>query len=310
MSWVRPAKFLPGQLDLIRSTEFGPLPEVVKSLRGGYEVRQGSTMGYRLKNVDLVDGVLYSARAAKPLRARTRSWPAYKPPTDVISGALYESWIGNRWFGMWLTDDCLAYPLAEQHGAPVTTTLTTGGHVPKYEALLGLKPLRTNRAHFQELVIFDDSANNAHRKARGDQFRQRVISASPYSEHAGVFLLRGKTGDRRFLNNEMEIAEKCAVQRGFKILDPSFAPIEEIVAACAGARVIAGVEGSHLTHGLMLMPPESTFFVIQPPNRVVSALKITTDRQGRNFAFVVAEGMTEEFYVSWDNVDRTLDLAA
>lgn len=306
---VPPALFLPGQLDRIQGTEFGSMTEVVRDFEGGFETHEGSTLGFHLRDVDLVDGVLYSSGAVRHLRPKQRRRLAYKVPPEVAPGALYESWIGNRWFGTWLSDDCVAYPLAERYGSPVTTSLRPGGHVPRYEKLLGMTPRRTDHAHFEELTLFFDNANNDDRKARASQLRDKVMTAGPSSEHPGVFLLRGQTGERRVLLNEREIAEHLAATRGFSILDPSTASVEEIVAACARARVVAGVEGSHLSHGLMLMPPEATLLVLQPPNRVVSVLKIVTDRQGQGYAFVVGEGGRDGFTANRDEVERTLDLA-
>ena len=114
---------------------------------------------------------------------------------------------------------------------------------------------------------------------------------------------------RRVLTNERAIAERLAEHRGFRVLDPMISTVEEIVNACGGARIIMGVEGSHLVHGLMVMPPEAVLFVIQPPDRVVSVLKLFTDRQEQAYALVVGQGTDEEFSAEWTEIDRTLDLA-
>ena len=310
-SFIRPATFLTHHLDRIRATEFGALPDVVRALRGGYDLMHQETLGFRLKNIDLVDGVLYAERAIKDLRPRSRRLPAYAAPNEVTNGALYESWVGNRWFGNWLSDDCLTYSLAERFGVPVTTRVMTQGHEREYASRLGLTPGHVSFVHFEDLILFRDTSHNEGRRLRAKQFRKRLLSsAPPVMEHAGVFLLRGSSGDRRILMNEMEIADRVATRRGFRVLDPSSASIEDIIAACAGARVVAGVEGSHLVHGLVMMPPGAALLVIQPPDRVVSALKMITDRQDQIFAFVVGEGKQEGFIVEWDDVDRTLDMVA
>jgi hypothetical protein len=306
--FVAPAKFLAGQLDRVRGAEFSSVETTVKVLRGGYDVDEGETWGFRLEDVDLVDGVLYGRHAEWHLKRREHRWPAYVVPTETATGVLYESWLGNRWFGAWLSDDCLTYRLAEQFGTPVTTTLRTEGHVPDYEKFLGMNPYRISRAHFGELIVFSDMPHNDNKKARGADLRARLLGSSAIERHPGVFIIRGTTGDRRVLSNEQEIAQSLATRRGFKILDHSKATVTEIVAACGGARVVAGVEGSHLVHGLMAMPDDATLFVIQPPERLVSVLKLSTDRQGQGFAFVVAEGGSDEFTVSLDDIERTLDL--
>ncbi len=305
---VAPARFLPGQLDRIRGTEFGSLAEVVRDFRGGFDTLHEETLGFRLRDVDLVDGVLYAAGALRHLRPRHHRVPAYRSPPEVTHGALYESWVGNRWFGNWLSDDCLTYPLAERFGA-VTTAVAPQGHVPRYESLLGMRPRRLERAHFDELILFRDRSDNADRRARACRLRTLVCAAAPFAPHAGVFLLRGGTGMQRILVNEAALAERLAAERGFAILDPSTAPVEEIVRACAGARVVAGVEGSHLVHGLMVMPPGACLLVIQPADRVVSVLKRIADRQDQTYAFVVGDCGQERFSADWGEVARTLDLA-
>lgn len=307
--YVRPAKFLPGQLERIRAAHFGTVAEVIRDFRGGYDALQGETLGFRARHVDLVDGVLYAARANRSLRPRTRPLPLYAVPREVATGAVYESWVGNRWFGNWLTEDCLTYRLAERHGFPVTTRLPSGGHVTRYAERLGIHPATVGRVHFDELVFFRDSSQNLDKQARAEELRLRLMANISAPEHPGVFLLRGSSGDCRLLANERVVAERLALERDFRVLDPSLATVDEIIFHCAGAKVIAGVEGSHLVHGLAVMPRGAMLFVIQPPDRAVAALKIITDRQDQGYAFVVGKGKQDHFIVDWMEVERTLDLA-
>ena len=306
--FVPPALCLPGQLDRIEATEFAPVADVVRHLRGGYEVVQPETLGYRISHVDLVRGTLYARSARRTLRGAGTRWPAYRRPRHVTRGALYESWVGNRWFGNWLSDDCLTYRLAESVGTPIATAGPGGGHVPDYEKSLGLSPTRVQHVHFEELFLFDDGANNANKAMRAQALRERLVAGRPFARHAGVFLLRGGGGDLRQLVNEARVAELLARERGFLILDPSSSTLAEIVDACAGARIVAGVEGSHLVHGIVAMAPGAALLVIQPPDRVVSALKILTDRRDQGFAFLVGSGRSAAFSISESDVLKTTDL--
>ncbi|MEM8971455.1 MAG: glycosyltransferase family 61 protein [Pseudomonadota bacterium] len=307
--YIRPAVFLPGQIERISGTEFGTRDEVVRDFQGGFDSTEAPTVAYRMKSVDLVDGALYAKGAVKHLKVRNQRIPIYRQPTNVGSGAIFESWLGNRWFGNWLQDDCLTYPLASQFGTPFTTRVRPGGHVPEYESVLGMMPLRSEHAHFEELTVFCDFSHNESRRARSEEFRKKLIATSRYKHHAGVFLLRGTTGDKRVLLNERAAAEHLAAKYGLQVLDPSTASLEQIIEACAGARTIVGVEGSHLVHGLMIMPANASLLVIQPPTRTVSVLKFVTDRQGQTYAFVVGKGSDQEFSVSIEELERTLDLA-
>ncbi len=307
--FVPPAKFLAGQLERILGTEFGSIEDVVRDLRGGHESPDEDTLGFRVKDVDFVDGVLYGPGCIRHLRQRSRWRPWYRVPAETLSGALYETWIGNRWFGSWLMEDCVSYELARGHGLPVTTApLSAQVHVSDYEQKLDMNPLRVSAAHFDELIVFRDSAGNQGKRLRAQQMRDRLVSNVSYKSHPGVFILRGQSGDRRVLLNEMALAHQLAVRRGFQVLDPMVSSVDEIIEACAGARVVTGVEGSQLVHGLVCMPPDAALMVIQPPHRVVSVLKLVTDRQGQMFGFVVASGGHDEFTVDPDEVERTLDL--
>lgn len=226
-----------------------------------------------------------------------------------MSGAMYESWTGNCWFGTWLMEDCLTYMLADPVGDPVVTTAPVStGHVPRYEALLRMTPLRRQSVHFDELILFEDLPNNSGKAQRAWEIRDRLLAGRTIKPVPGVYILRGRTGDLRVLENEQQIAEKMAEDYGFEILDPMLSTVDEIVEVCGQAKIIAGVEGSHLVHGLMVMPPEATLFVIQPPDRTVATLKIVTDRQGQRYAFVVGEGSQLKFQANWEEIRRTLDL--
>lgn len=308
---VPPARSLPGQLDRLRGVAFGTVEEIVHSLRGGFDTHEPETLGFRVRGADLVDGVLYAARGVRHLRPRDRRAPAYLTPARIATGALYESWVGNRWFGNWLSDDCLTYSLAARFGTPVTTSADLSGHRRAYEAMLGIHPERITSAHFEELIFFRDLSHNAGKAVRAAQARRRLIGRRPEAAPLpGVFLLRGDTGEQRVLTNERAIAEGLAIRRGFEVIDPASASVDRIVDACSRARVVAGVEGSHLVHGLVVMPRDATLLVIQPPDRVVSVLKMMTDREGQTFAFVVGKGSLQAFEASLDEIERTLDLAA
>jgi hypothetical protein len=282
------------------------MEQVARDLVGGFESMQGPTMALRLKNVLLVDGVLHCGVAERHLRRRTRWRLTYLEPELRAEGALYESWNGNRWFGNWLCDDCLTYRLAEFVGSPLATAPPVD-HKIDYERHLAMSAERVSAVFFAELTLFDDQPHNESKRWRASELRRRLVGEEP-ALHPGVFVLRGGSGDRRVLENERAIAEHLERTRGIRPIDPARMSVREIIGACGGARTIIGVEGSHLVHGLMLLPPGGRVLVIQPPERVVSVLKLITDRQGHDFSFVVGVGNNESFNASIGEIERTLDL--
>lgn len=305
---VPPVIALPGQAERITRTEFAPIEAVLQSLAGDSAEFIPATMGYRLRDVDFVDGALYAGGAELHLRRRQRSHLTHHHPRDSISGALYESWVGNRWFGNWLLDDCLSYRLAEEYGQPVTSTPPRGGHVPRYEELLSMNPQRIGDVHFDELILFDDHHNNSGRLARAQDMRQRLIAGHELTPCPGVFLYRGRSGDARILENEDEIAEKLESQYGFRIIFAEDHSVDELICACGDTMIIAGVEGSQLNHGMAVMPPGGTLLTMQPADRATTAMKLLTDRWQQRFALMVGHGTAEGFRIEWSEVQATLDL--
>lgn len=304
---VPPAIVLPGHIERISRTEFASLETVVQSLAGRPAERVGPTMGFRLRDVDIVDGVVYSRGLSLHLRTRKRRIPLPRRLETHASGSLYETWVGNRWFGNWLLNDCLTYRLAEDAGSPVATKADRGVHVQRYEDLLGIISERFTDAHFDELFVFDDEANNSHRMGRAQDLRARLLRGSTPPRHPGVFLLRGRSGDLRLMENEQEIASRLEAGYGLRVIFAEDLSVDQLMEACGGARVVAGIEGSQLCHGVAAMPQGSTLLAIQPPDRVTTALKILTDRWQQNFAMVVARQGTQSFRCEWDDIVRIMD---
>ncbi|TCM20830.1 uncharacterized protein DUF563 [Novosphingobium sp. PhB165] len=310
---VRSAKVLPGQLERISGAEVGTVKEAMRHFKGGFDVIAAPTMGYCIRDVLLHNGVLHARGAIRRLRPGTRFAPLAFAPHEMGRLALYESGPGNLRFGSWLGDDCLTYRLAEDAGVPFTTALSSTGkfgrHMFEYESALGMLPARAAAIHCNELVLFDDETDNEHKRARADEMRWRLVRR-PVERHPGVFLLqeRANRAGPHALLNELNIAEHLAVRHGFRVLDPSRVDIAQIARACGGAEVIAGVEGDHLVHGLLMMPADARALVIQPQTGVNSTLKRLTDRQGQDYALVVAKGANNGFIADIDDVERTLDL--
>ncbi|PZN93464.1 MAG: glycosyltransferase family 61 protein [Alphaproteobacteria bacterium] len=304
------ATVLAGQLVRIRDTVFGSPAETLHALTFARECRIGPTIAYRFHDVDLVDGVLYKGGAEHHLRPRRSRVPLAGRPRLALSGALYDSWIGLRYFGNWLMDDCEIYRLAELEGQTFTVRQDSAGHRACYEAMLDMAPMRIETAHLDDLVMFDDLQNNAGRRARAADRRRRLLAGRSFAPHPGVFLLRGTSGDARRLRNEAQLANDLHQRYGIMPIDAEAHTVADLVAACAGARIAIGVEGSQLTHALAVMAPGGTFLALFPPDRVTAAMKLMTDRLGLGFAVVIGTGTASGFEVSLDEIEATLDRVA
>lgn len=303
----RPAYFLPNQLDRVTGWAFAS-EHPRREMEGGHEIVHAPTRGFLLQDACLIDGVLYKGDACAHLQPRTSRWPQLRIETVIDRAAVFCTPGGNKYFGQWLMDDCATYPLACTEGIPVTTDHPVKPHTLAYERWLGMKPSRLHGVFFREVVIFEDFGQNRHKHARFRAMGERLLSHVEAKPHPGVFILRGHTGEPRVLHNERELAESLHVRRGFRILDPANTDVPTIVATCAGARTIVGIEGSGLIHGILVLPPGGSVLTLQPPNRFVTVYKHLTDRDHQHFGFVVGAPKHEGFHIDPAEVERTLDL--
>ncbi|MFV3406575.1 MULTISPECIES: glycosyltransferase family 61 protein [Pseudomonas] len=310
-----PAFYLPDQLARVTGWEgkrFYPYVHPGPTMQGGVRMQQGPTRGYLIKDVWLLEGALYKGAASHWLSLKPNRFPPLRVESEIERAAIYCTQNGNAWFGTWLMEDCATYALACDEGVPVTTAPSARYPVftqgPAYEDWLGMNPLRLRTAFFHELVVFDDTSNNRSRYQRYRDMGNKLLAHVEHAPHPGVFILRGSEGDLRLLRNELEIAEHLRQTRGFRVINPMQLDVPAIVAACAGAQVVMGVEGSQLVHGVNVLQPGGTIFPLQPPNRFVSYYKYLADRDGQHFAFVVGTPQGEGFTIDINEVERTLDL--
>lgn len=301
-----PAYFLPEQLERVAGWKFAD-EHPGRAMQGG-KVTHGATRGFLLRDVWLIDGSLYKHDARSFLSPRSSWLPPFRVECEIDRGALYCSALGNKYFGSWLADDCLTYPLARDEGVPITIEKTMTPHARTYEEWLGMSPLRLRNAFFRELVIFDDIGQNRNKSQRFRSLSDRLLSRVEVTPHPGVFILRRRSGELRPLQNELELAEHLRDTRGFRILDPESQDVPNIVATCAGARTLIGIEGSQLIHGFLVLQPGASVLTLQPPDRFVTVYKDRADRERQHFGFVVGQTNGNGFRIDGDEVERTLDL--
>ncbi|MCR4031834.1 MULTISPECIES: glycosyltransferase family 61 protein [Flavobacterium] len=307
------AFFLENQLERVTGTAYTDDP--YKEMHGGFEIEHAPTRAYKLKNVFMINGFLYKGlhnfrlHPTFQLSKKMNYFPPAFTDTVIDNAALYSTSEGNQFFGLWLTDDCANYALAAAEGVPVTSNIIPYSHMSEYESFLGMNPFRTNSAYFKNAILFDDNwGNNQNKHLRFAANRNKLLSRFQANSDPGVFILRRNSGISRVMLNEIEIAEQLRDQYGFKIVDVTQNSASEILAACAGAKILAGIEGSHLFHGLMTLESGSSVLILQPPTRFSGVIKNTTDMENIHYSFVVGIPKGENFYVDFEEVERTLEL--
>lgn len=217
---------------------------------------------------------------------------------------------GSNFFANMMIDD-LPLALVPEAGAPtIALTSKAYAHEDGYRQLLSLpRPPVVRNAIVDRLTVYTDFAQNSLKAARYHELRNRMrraLPAPPHPGRPGVFIKRGGSGERRLLINEKEV-ERILADRGFDILDPEALSSREIAERSFGARIVAGVEGSHLFHAVYTMADGAAFLVLQPPDRFAMTHKEFTDRVDMRFAFLVCAQKGTDFAVDLDELQHLLD---
>lgn len=306
-----PAIYLPGAIERVRQLSPWRTWEVEKQLIDGGRAEHAPSVGYSVRNVDLVGSHLYAGAArSNPGFGPERMVCTSLPPRQRIDEAvLVTNNSGSHFFGNRLLDDFPLELLAEGQATRLQMHTRPYGHEPGYRRLLGLPETPVTRhARIGELTFFVDFAQNSSKAERYAELRRRLRNAlpRPAAPPHGVFIRRGPDGEPRHLANTDEL-EAALLARGIVTLDTSRLSAEEIARASLDARVIVAVEGSHLSHAIYSAAESATFLVLQPPDRFAMAYKEYTDRVGMRFAFVVGHPAAEGFTIDVNELNRLLD---
>jgi len=161
-------------------------------------------------------------------------------------------------------------------------------------------------AYIEELVILDDHGFNDYKRRRWQKMRALLRAYAGKPAHPGVMLVRGNSGENRKLVNEAAIADHLSRQ-GFEIVNPGVESFDAVVNKVASARIVVGVEGSHLAHGLQGIADGGSMVVLQPPFRFNNIYKERCNILGLKYAFCVGHAIKGGFRVDVSALDRRID---
>jgi capsular polysaccharide biosynthesis protein len=305
-----PALFLDGQLDRVEGVQEETTLEFERARVLGGDVVHAATLGYEIADATVVGGSVYAGRARIRLLPTAFLPAALRPALEELDRAALDcTYVGNRYFGHWLLDDCPLHLLAREYAPPVGVARPAYAHEDDYVRLWGFETRRLTSARVRSLMVFQDHGQNPSKRARHEWLRSPVLGRAPSRPWPGVYLRRGRSGVQRILTNEEEIEARLS-RRGFAIVDAEAKTVGEILAICAGTRAVVGVEGSQMAHALLgLAAPGGTIVALQLPWRFNNLFKDVADCLGFRYAFVVGARDTGGFRVDPGELERTLDLA-
>ncbi len=219
---IRPAIFLPVQLDRITSSHAHSTRESEIVAATSATAIHAPTIAYRIKNAVLIDGSIFVGEHRHLIADKSRFTGHAHEPHHLASAALASTYSGSKHFGHWLCYYCLQYVLANKLSQPLCVRLLPAGegHQKKYEAILRpeLDPHGTAMLGSYYLIIFQDFAQNSLKHKRDLAFRERIKERFPKTGSGGlVYLRRGRTGVPRLIQNETEILD-ALVNQGFIVV--------------------------------------------------------------------------------------------
>lgn len=305
---MRPAIFDEGDLEKIVGVapDGNTVESQIKRVHGGLE-HHAATIAFELDDVVLSHGHLYTHRMAYALDGRPMPWFTARAAREINEAVLATTPYGIKYFGHWMVDDLPLTLAAQAIGAPVSTLTDHTAHQKQYLDMLGFSSSTVTSTRFKKLVVFQDHGQNDYKRERYARLRDLAGAKVAAARRPGVMLLRGNSGVRRMLVNESEVAESVA-KRGFLVVDSREHTAEELVSFCLEADVVIGVEGSHLAHGVLWMPPRGTLVVLQPPDRFNCVQKDYCDCIGIRFAFIVGDPREGgDFWIDVPRLERLLD---
>jgi len=152
--WFRTETDQKDQIDALLNTEF----------------TYPASIAYHLKNAVLLDGSIYVGAYRYPFHPKERK-SIFKPPANCADvhlkeAALASTYLGTRYFGDWLTEDCSRYALAETYSSPLCVRTIDYADKSKYNLYFNQNFAPIDRARIDYLTIFDDVPQNSCKRER------------------------------------------------------------------------------------------------------------------------------------------------
>jgi Glycosyltransferase 61 len=310
---VRPrsAICLPGQIDRIvdRTPDSQTTNEREIAQATSTTLSHGATIAHHIKDAILVDGCVYAKNFKYPIASKSLYKSKIQGLVRIKTAALASSYLGSRFFGHWLADDCSRHLLGQ--GTSSTTVCVRRpeyAHQHQYHQIFGQTWNSIDRACIDDLIVFDDYSQNKHKRQRYLALRNRVKAQfRSESEEKLVYFRRGRTGVSRLIQNEDEIVQ-FLMKRGFIVLDVETDSLSHIIKTLFGAKVVITIGGSHAAHCIYACPADSGLIILQPPDRFSAIYRDWAECVGFRFGYLVGAIGAAGYHFSVRDIAATIDL--
>jgi hypothetical protein len=264
-----------------------------------------ATKAYHVKDAVVHNGSVYAKnmrfflkeRSAKPLGGYAH----------CQSASLASTATGCRYFGHWLRDDCTQYLLGSNRGPTLTMASHMTAHQVEYANTFSQDWTCTDSAIVDNLVIFQDFAQNSSKRARYQELAARVAKVFPDEARKDlIFLRRGGTGAARLIEDEAALLDQL-VRNNFEIVDVT-SDLGNILRKLKRARLVVSMEGSQISHCAYSLTEGCALLVLQPCDRFTSAHRLWTAGRGIRFGFLVGSMGTQGYRFNSSDVLSVADL--
>jgi hypothetical protein len=308
ISAAPPVRMDPHDWDLITQFQHETTEAAERQRVAGGKRQHRATLRFGLRNVLATPRGFYAA-------GRSFNQYGHVPVHEVLTGRIVVHdqgfyalpVIGMKYFGHWLTDALGTVPLARTGEKVYLPANPNWPHSQAYLHRLGIETVPDRLVLFREMSFAIDVGQNSHRRARLAQIRDRLRQTIPAASASCVFLSRGRTGARRELNNEAELADRLSA-RGFTFCTSSD-PLDTLLSALGSAQVVVSMEGSHLAHALMAVPRGALILTINPADRFNTVYADYMEALGHRMATIVAPRDTDGYRVNTDRLLALIDKA-
>jgi hypothetical protein len=306
---IDPTVYLPGQIERVTGVPVETTMEREIDVATSTTVVRPPIIAYHIKDAALVGGSIYVGRYRHLIADKSLFLSGMSQSYDLKSAALASSYIGTKYFGHWLRDDCTHYLLAKEYAAPLCLRRPAFAHQKRYEEYFGQDWSPVDLARIGHLVVFQDFSQNSSKRTRYKILRDRIKTLFPSKGRPTyIYLRRGRTGASRLVHREDELID-ALIKRGFIVLDVSSGGLDHIIENLVDAKIVISMEGSHISHCVYSIPEESGLLVLQPPDRFsTSSHRDWAGCLNVKFGFVVGLPGPEGYIFPVSEVLNTVDL--
>ena len=309
---IPPAIFLAGQIEKVtkqkRDTWGHKTREQAIAEATATTATHAPTIAYHIKDAVLLDGQIYAGRFKYPIADKSLYASGPGKEQHIKAASLASSYLGTKYFGHWLADDCTRYMLAKQFTRPLCVRMPPYAHKQQYEAFFSQNWAPTDRARIDHLVVFQDFSQNSLKRKRYRILREQIKARFPETARNGyVYLRRGQTGVSRPIQGEQLIID-ALTKRGFVVADIATDSLEHIIRTLLKAKIVVSLEGSHIVHSVFAIPNHSGLLVLQPANQFSAVHRDWSECLGIRFGFVVGNAGSAGYSFSLSEILRTVDL--